>query len=122
MEIVPTGTAVIIEAKLNPIDRGYVEEGQEAVVKISTYDFVRYGGLNGRVALIAPDSSTDEDGSPYFRVVIETDKNYLGDRQGELPITHGMEAIVDIRPGRKSVIDHLIKPVLKLKHEAFRER
>ncbi len=122
MEIVPTGTAVVIEAKLNPIDRGYVEEGQEAVVKISTYDFVRYGGLDGRVSLIAPDSSTDEDGSPYFRVVIETDKNYLGDAQGELPITPGMEAIVDIRTGRKSVIDYLIKPVLKLKHEAFRER
>ncbi|MDA0261665.1 MAG: HlyD family type I secretion periplasmic adaptor subunit, partial [Proteobacteria bacterium] len=122
MEIVPTGTAVVIEAKLNPIDRGYVEEGQEAVVKISTYDFVRYGGLDGRVSLIAPDSSTNEDGTPYFRVVIETDKNYLGARDGELPITPGMEAIVDIRTGRKSVIDYLIKPVLKLKHEAFRER
>ena len=54
--------------------------------------------------------------------MIETDKNYLGDAQGELPITPIMEAIVDIRTGRKSVIDYLIKPVLKLKHEAFRER
>ena len=122
MEIVPTGDNLVVEAKLNPVDRGYVAEGQAATVKISTYDFTRYGGLKGEVIRVAPDSSTDEDGAPYFRVVVQTDKNYLGKVDGDLPITPGMQAIVDIHTGEKSVMDYLVKPVLKLRHEAFRER
>jgi len=122
MELVPTGDRLVVEAKLNPIDRGYVNEGQAATVKISTYDFARYGGLEGIVIRVAPDSSTDEDGAPYFRVVVQTDKNFLGLREGNLPITFGMQATVDIHTGEKSVMDYLVKPVLKLRHEAFRER
>ncbi len=122
LELVPTGEQLVIDVKLNPIDRGYVTENQKAVVKISTYDYARYGGLNGFVKQVAPDSSTDENGAPYFRVIVQTDKNYLGSQEGELPITPGMQATVDIHTGRKSVIDYLIKPVLKLRHEAFRER
>lgn len=122
MEIVPTGDQLVVEAKLNPVDRGYVTEGQAATVKISTYDFARYGGLKGQVIRVAPDSSTDEDGAPYFRVVVQTDKNFLGRGEGDLPITPGMQATVDIHTGEKSVMDYLIKPVLKLRHEAFRER
>lgn len=122
MEIVPTGDQLVVEAKLNPIDRGYVTVGQAATVKISTYDFARYGGLKGEVIRVAPDSSTDEDGAPYFRVVVQTDKNYLGYNEGDLPITPGMQATVDIHTGKKSVMDYLVKPVLKLRDEAFRER
>ncbi len=122
MEIVPTGGNLVIDAKLSPTDRGYVEKGQPAVVKISTYEFVRYGGLDGKVILLGSDSSTDEDGTPYFRVVVQTEKTYLGEVEGELPIVPGMEATVDIHTGKKSVMDYLIKPVLKLRHEAFRER
>tara|TARA_R110001592_G_scaffold105265_3_gene295963 strand:- start:4071 stop:5351 length:1281 start_codon:yes stop_codon:yes gene_type:complete len=122
MEIVPTGDKLVVEARLNPTERGFIVEGQPAVVKISTYDFVRYGGLDGRVIAVAPDASTDENGAPYFRVVVQTDKTYLGKTKDLLPITPGMEATVDIHTGRKSVMDYLIKPVLKLKDEAFRER
>lgn len=122
MEIVPTGADVVIEARLSPIDRGYVTPGQRTVVKISTYDFVRYGGLEGTVIMVAPDSNTDEAGNPYFRVVVRTDKTYLGKEKGSLPITPGMQATIDIHTGSKSVLDYLITPVLKLRHEAFRER
>lgn len=122
MEIVPTGDQLVVEAKLNPVDRGYVTEGQAATVKISTYDFTRYGGLDGAVIRVAPDSSTDENGAPYFRVVVQTNKNHLGVVEGDLPITPGMQATVDIHTGEKSVMDYLVKPVLKLRHEAFRER
>ncbi|MEX2311720.1 MAG: HlyD family type I secretion periplasmic adaptor subunit [Rhodospirillales bacterium] len=122
MEIVPTGDKLVVEAKLNPIDRGYVTVGQAATVKISTYDFARYGGLKGAVIRVAPDSTTDEDGVPYFRVVVRTDKNYLGTNEGDLPITPGMQATVDIHTGKKSVMDYLIKHVQKLRDEAFRER
>lgn len=122
MELVPTGDQLVVEAKLNPVDRGYVAEGQAATVKISTYDFTRYGGLKGEVIRVAPDSSTNEDGTPYFRVVVKTDKNFLGKVEGDLPITPGMQATVDIHTGEKSVMTYLIKPVLKLRSEAFRER
>lgn len=123
MEIVPAGRNLVIDAKLAPTDVGYVEVDQPAVVKISTYDFVRYGGLDGHVLQVAPDSSTDQNtGETFFRVVIKTDKTWLGEQEGQLPITPGMEATVDIHTGTKSVIDYLIKPVLKLRHEAFRER
>lgn len=122
MEIVPTGDKLVVEAKLSPTDRGYVNEGQSAMVKVTTYDFVRYGGLKGIVTHVAPDSSTDEHQSPYFRVIVTTDKTYLGLEEGQLPITPGMQATVDIHTGQKSVLDYLIKPVLKLRDEAFRER
>lgn len=122
MEIVPTGESLVIDARLKPTDRGYVELGQAAVVKISTYDFVRYGGLDGKVILLGSDSSTDEDGELYFQVVVQTEKTYLGSVEGSLPIVPGMEATVDIHTGEKTVMDYLIKPVLKLRHEAFRER
>lgn len=122
LEIVPTGGNLVIETKLKPTDRGYVQVGQKTTVKISTYDFARYGGLDGEVIQVAPDSSTDENGMPYFRVIVQTDKYYLGNTPGLLPITPGMQATVDIHTGAKSVMEYLIKPVLKLRHEAFRER
>ncbi|NVJ93912.1 MAG: HlyD family type I secretion periplasmic adaptor subunit [Methylocystaceae bacterium] len=122
MEIVPIGENLVIEARLNPIDRGYVEENQDAVVKINTYDFVRYGSLDGKVINVAPDSTTSPEGETYFRVIVQTEKTYLGDKPGLYEITPGMEATVDIHTGERSVIEYLIKPVLKMKHEAFRER
>ncbi len=123
MEIVPVGDELVVEARLSPVDRGYVQEGQKAVVKISTYDFVRYGSLDGVVERIAADTNADPNsGQPFYEVVIRTDRTYLGSTQGEFPITPGMQAIVDIHTGTRSVMNYLVKPVLKLRHEAFRER
>lgn len=122
MEIVPLQEKLVVEARLNPVDVGYVRRGQPAVVKLLTYDFVRYGGLDGRVTQVAPDSSLDRDGRPFFRVIVETEKSYVGDKPGSLPITPGMSSAIDIHTGEKSLLSYLISPVLKLKHEAFRER
>lgn len=122
MEIVPTGDNLVVESKLNPTDRGYVERGQRALIKVSTYDFARYGGIEGEVILVAPDSTTDQQGNVYFRVVVHPDKTYLGRRAGELPISPGMQASVEIHTGTKSVMEYMVQPVLKLRHEAFRER
>ncbi len=121
MEIVPSRGRLIIEARLDPRDVGHVEIGQKAVAKISTYDYVRYGGLDGVVTTIAADADTDDLGRHYFRVVIETNETSLGE-DGTLPIIPGMLATVDIHTGDKSVLEYLVRPVLKLRHEAFRER
>mgnify|MGYP001204722698 CR=1 FL=1 len=122
MEIVPVRDTLVIETKLSPIDVGYVGVGQKADVKILTYDFLRYGSLNGIVKNVAADTSTDFKGEPYFRVEIETDRNYLGKDIGSLPITPGMQAEINIQTGKRSVFDYLISPVLKTHHAAFRER
>ena len=122
MEIVPTDENLVVELNLNPVDVGYVRVGQPTVVKVTSYDFVRYGGLEGRVINIAPDSSIGPDGTAYFRVMVETRKDYLGDTPDVNRIIPGMLATGDIHTGYRSVMNYFIAPVLKLKHEAFRER
>lgn len=121
MEIVPTRDKLVVEVHLNPVDVGYVRVGQAAVVKVTTYDFIRYGGLDGTVVNVAADADTDPMGQPYFRVVVETESAYLDDNEA-LAIAPGMQATVDIHTGTRSVLDYLIMPVLKLQSEAFRER
>ena len=122
MEIVPISDKLVIEARLKPVDRGYVQEGMRAVVKISTYDFVRYGSLDGVVDRIGASTNVDPNGKAYYQVVVRTNKTYLGDEKGLLPITPGMQATVDIHTGTRSVLNYFAKPVLKLRSEAFRER
>ena len=122
MEIVPTGAYLVIEARLDATDVGYVKVGQRVVVKVSTYDFSRYGGLEGTVTLISPDAFSDDAGNTWHRMVAETEKAYLGAEPGELPIAPGMQATVEIHTGKKSVMQFLLKPVLKVREEAFRER
>ena len=122
MEIVSTGAYLVIEARLDATDVGYVKVGQRVVVKVSTYDLSRYGGLEGTVTLILPDAFSDDAGNTWYRMVAETEKAYLGAEPGELPIAPGMQATVEIHTGKKSVMQFLLKPVLKVREEAFRER
>ena len=122
MDIVPSEDTLVVEAKLNPIDRGFVRAGQKATVKIDTFDFFRYGRIEGEVEWVAPDSTIAENGQPHFKVMVRTDQPWLGDKSEGFLISPGMGATVDIHTGTKSVISYLIRPVLKLKHESFRER
>ncbi|KIM00687.1 Type I secretion system membrane fusion protein LapC [Paramagnetospirillum magnetotacticum MS-1] len=124
MEIVPLHERLQVDAKLNPMDRGYVQEGQRATVKISAYDYTTYGGLDGDVILVAPDTTVPQtpNAQPYYRVVVQTDRAYIGDEQAKRLISAGMQATVEIHTGTRSIMEFLIKPVIKLRHEAFRER
>jgi adhesin transport system membrane fusion protein len=121
-EIVPNSNDLQIMAKLDPKDRGFVTAGQKAVVKITTYDYARYGGLEGVVERVSASTSSGQQGQTYYEVVVRTDKTYLGTNEGDFQITPGMEATVDIHTGTRTVLDYMVKPVLKLQHEAFRER
>lgn len=122
MEIVPSEDVLVVEARLSPIDVGHVAEGQPAVVKVSTFDYLRYGGLQGTVAQVSADSSADQSGQQYFKMVVQTSSNQIVSGGSTYDITPGMEALVDVKIGSRSVLSYLIKPVLKLKNEAFRER
>jgi len=122
MEVVPVDEVLVIETQLAPADRGYVIQNQKADVKISAYDFLRYGTLTGQVTQIAADTDagTPEAG-PHYRLVVSTDKSFFGTPDAPLRISPGMTAEVDIHVGSQPFIWYLLKPVLKLKKEAFRE-
>ena len=122
MEVVPDQDLIMVEAKLSPNDRGFVEAGQAARVKITAYDFLRYGSVNGRVMLVAADADKDPasaSAAPYYRLLVSTDKSHVG--RPENRITAGMEAEVDLIVGSDPFIWYMLRPVLKLKREAFRE-
>lgn len=121
MEIVPVNDNVVIEARLRPEDSGIVELGQPVRVKISAYDFTRFGTLSGTLSYIGADSVADEEGNTYFQVMVTPDRAYLGDEPGEFPIRPGMTAIVDIRTGNRTVLEFLLKPVMRLRYDSLRE-
>ncbi|MCO8096077.1 HlyD family efflux transporter periplasmic adaptor subunit [Acinetobacter lwoffii] len=124
MTIVPLDEKLLVEARISPRDIAFIRPDQEALVKITAYDYSIYGGLNGKVAMISPDTIRDEvkQDQFYYRVYIRTDSDKLSNNAGqEFNITPGMVATVDIRTGSKTVMDYLIKPFNKAK-EALRER
>ncbi len=122
MEVVPVDEVLVVETRLSPADRGYVSMDQKSEVKVSAYDFLRYGTLSGKVSQIAADTDpgTEETG-PFYRLVVSTDKAFFGTADAPLRISPGMTAEVDINVGSQPFIYYLLKPVLKLKKEAFRE-
>ncbi|WP_299593778.1 HlyD family efflux transporter periplasmic adaptor subunit [uncultured Microbulbifer sp.] len=124
MEIVPLDDRLLIEAKISPRDIAFIHPGQEAKVKITAYDYSVYGGLDGKVTIISPDTIQDETrpGEYFYHVLILTDEDALINRAGqEFPIVPGMVATVDVRTGSKTVFDYLVKPFNQA-GEALRER
>jgi len=122
VEIVPIDDSLLIEADLGPRDIAFVSTGEPASVKISAYDYVIYGALEGQVIRIGADTIASQDGAEFFRVIVRTDKSYLGTEDDPLPITPGMIASVDIQTGEKTVLSYLAKPILRAQSEALRER
>ncbi len=122
MEIVPSQEELLVEARIRPSDIAFVHEGQDAVVKISAYDFSIYGGLRGKVARISADTIPDERGEPWFLVRVRADRMSLGTGERPLPISAGMTATVDIVTGERTVMQYLLKPILKATDRALTER
>ncbi len=126
VEIVPLDDTLLVEAKVRPQDIAFIRPNQDATVKITAYDFSIYGGLKAKVERISADAITEPDASgreeSYYKIIVRTNRNYLGTTAKPLPIIPGMVATVDILTGNKSVLDYLLKPVLKARHRALRER
>ncbi len=122
MEIVPIEDSLLIEAKVRPENIGFIQPGFKAVVKLSAYDFAIFGGLPGIVENISADTILDEEGESFYLVRVRTDKNYLGTEDAPLSIIPGMQSTVDIITGKKTLLDYLLKPILKAKQNALRER
>jgi adhesin transport system membrane fusion protein len=122
VEIVPTGGSLLIETRIKPADIAFLRPNQKAMVKFSAYDYTIYGGLDAKLEQIGADSITDEKKESYYLVTLRTDKNYIGNKENPLPIIPGMVATVDILTGKKTILSYLLKPVLKAKYMALRER
>lgn len=124
MEIVPVDDHLLIETRLSPRDIAFIHPGQRALVKITAYDYAIYGGLEGVVETISPDTIQDKVKPEvfYYRVFIRTHQDYLQNKLGRhFSIVPGMIATVDIKTGEKTIVDYLIKPFNRAK-EALRER
>ena len=122
IEIVPSEEALLVEVKIKPSDIAFIYIGQKAVVKFSAYDFAIYGGLDGKVINISADTVKDDKGEFFYTVRIKTNKNYIGDKSKQLKIITGMTVTADIMTGKKSVLDYILKPILKTKQYTFTER
>jgi len=124
MEIVPIGPRILIEARIKPKDIGYIQVGQQAIVKLNGYDFNVNGGLHGKIEYVSPDAlgETEKNNEgTYYRVLITAERNTLRAKGEPLPVIPGMTAMVDIRTGERSVLSYLLRPMMKSK-EALRER
>lgn len=122
VEIVPLEDTLLVEARIRPADIAFLHPGQDATIKITAYDFSIYGGLKAKLEQISADSIKDDKGESFFRVTLRTEKAHLGTEQHPLPIISGMTASVDIMTGQKTVLDYLMKPILKARERALRER
>lgn len=123
VEIVPTEGTLLIETKIKPSDIAFLTPNMKASVKFSAYDYTIYGGLNAKLEQIGADSLTDEKNKEsYYLVTLRTDKNFIGTKEHPMPIIPGMVATVDILVGKNTILSYLLKPVLKAKYMALRER
>jgi adhesin transport system membrane fusion protein len=127
IEIVPLDDTLLVEGRIRPQDIAFIRAGQDAVVKISAYDSSVYGTLKGKVERISADTIVDEKPDAagrketFYRVIVRTDKNYLGSATSPLPIIPGMVTTVEVLTGQKSVLDYILKPARILRSEALRE-
>ncbi|BBP44251.1 HlyD family type I secretion periplasmic adaptor subunit [Thiosulfativibrio zosterae] len=121
VKIVPNDDSLVLETKILPSDIGFVYPGLKAKVKFTAYDFAIYGGLDGEVQKISADTITDEEGNSFYIVRIKTQKNHLGSVEDPLYLMAGMTATVDIVVGKHTVLEYLIKPIIKAKDLALRE-
>jgi adhesin transport system membrane fusion protein len=122
VEIVPTDASLLVEARVKPADIAFLFYGQETKVKFTAYDFAIYGGLSGKVIKIGADTEFDKDENSFYKVLIKTDKNYLEKDDKKLPIMPGMVVDVDILTGKKTIMEYILKPILRAKQYTFTER
>ena len=122
IEIVPLDDTLLVEARIRPQDIAFLRPGQHAMVKFTAYDYTIYGGLPADLEQIGADTVTDEDGNSFYLIKLRTRKSHLGSDDKPLLIIPGMIATVDIMTGKKSILSYLLKPILRAKAEALRDR
>ncbi|WP_434927302.1 HlyD family type I secretion periplasmic adaptor subunit [Shewanella sp. HL-SH2] len=123
IEIVPSEDRLLIETKITPKDIAFLHPGLPAIVKVTAYDFTRYGGLKGTVEQISADTSQDEEGNSFYTIKVRTEEsNLVKDDGTQMPIIPGMLTSVDVITGKRSILEYILNPILRAKDTALRER
>jgi multidrug resistance efflux pump len=126
MDLLPTRSELIVEAKLRPQDLAFIAVGQRASVKLDAYDYSIFGILDGEVIYVSPDALSEDTRQGehiYYRVHIRIDGNHLKTRAGKpIEITPGMTAQVEIATGQMSVLRYITKPLVKTVNASLTER
>ena len=122
LEVIPLDSERIVEARISTTDIGFISVNQPATVKVTTFDYTRYGGIEGEVERISATTVDDEDGNPFYRARIRLAKNYVGTDRTRNLLVPGMTVTADIKTGQKSLTEYLLKPIYRSLSEAFRER
>ena len=121
MNVIPLDGKMHAEVRVSPSDIGFVKKGQTVRLKIGTFDFMRYGTIEGKVSMVSSFSTLDEKQQPYFKVIVSLPKNYVGSDEGK-QIDPGMTAQADIITDRQSVLRYLFRPVFVAFSQGMRER
>lgn len=121
-EIVPLDKELVVEAKIQPRDVGHVRIGQPVTVKVTTYDFARFGGITGELRDVSASTFLDEQGEPYYKGIIALDRSYVGHDETQNRVMPGMTVQADIKTGKKTLFEYLLKPVYSSVSTSFRER
>ncbi len=122
MDLVPLDDTLLVEARISPQDIAFIYPGQRAVIRLSAYDFAIYGALDAVVEQVGADTVEGRNGDVFYPVKLRTKEAGLKHKGETLPILPGMVATVDIITGKKTVLDYLLKPILKARQTALRER
>ena len=113
---------LLVETQIRPEDIAFIRAGLTATIRVSAFDYTRYGTMTGIVQRIGADTITNENRETFYQVVVSTDLNEsVTDSSEQLEIIPGMIATVDIATGKRSVLEYLMKPILVLKDRALRD-
>jgi adhesin transport system membrane fusion protein len=121
VEIVPADDKLLIETRIRPQDVAFVRPGSPATIRLTAYDYTKYGTLTGVVDRIGADTITDENRETFYQVIVSTDADQPAEVSGAIRVIPGMVATVDIATGDRTVLEYLMKPILKIRDQAFRE-
>lgn len=122
MELVPVGEELLVETRIQTRDIGHVKPGHPVTVKVSTYDFARYGGINAELRDISATTFLDEEGNPYYKGIVAMERDYVGGDPDQNRVIPGMTVQADIRTGEKTLFEYILKPIYASVNESFRER
>ena len=122
LEIVPSEDKLLVETKIIPKDIAFLHVGLPAKVKITAYDFTRYGGLDGIVEHISADTTQDEEGNSFYIVRVRTTESSMHSRSNkDMPIIPGMMTSVDVIISKRTVLEYILNPLLRAKELALKE-
>ena len=122
LELVPTGSDLIVETKINPKDIAEIAIGQEVKISLTAYDPSKYGRLDGKVMSISADAISDnQTGEQFYQVDVSIDSTLYEQDGKEVQVLPGMVASIDVLSGKRTVLDYFWQPIARTKNKALRD-